>query len=109
MARLESSTVVEQERLLALVDTQRQHIEELRTQLRETLVSSCGITSDWTTACTAAGPQQYDVQLLYAVKDGTVPEHCICIRKRVTAGGTKAAEASAGAAVASTQECTQAS
>jgi hypothetical protein len=46
MARLESiSTVVEQERLLALVDTQRQHIAELRTQLNEALVSICDITS----------------------------------------------------------------
>jgi hypothetical protein len=46
MARLESiSTVVEQERLLALVDAQRQHIAELRTQLNEALASICDITS----------------------------------------------------------------
>lgn len=37
---MELGSSVEQERLLALVDTQRQHIDELRTQLRETLVST---------------------------------------------------------------------
>lgn len=42
MPRGDSSAgcVVEQERLLALVDTQRRHIDELRKQLRDTLVSA---------------------------------------------------------------------
>jgi hypothetical protein len=40
MSRHDSSSV-EHERLLCLVDTQRQHIDELRVQLREALVSLC--------------------------------------------------------------------
>jgi hypothetical protein len=38
MSRQDTSSV-EHERLLCLVDTQRQHINELRVQLHETLVS----------------------------------------------------------------------
>jgi hypothetical protein len=38
MARIQSSSV-EMERLLCLVETQKQHISELRAQLREALVS----------------------------------------------------------------------
>lgn len=42
-----STQVVEQERLLALVDTQKRHIDELRKQLRDTLVST------WMAQCLA--------------------------------------------------------